>query len=38
MGVDASPSIKLCPYFIKLKKNKLNNTILEIRESEEELK
>ena len=39
MGVDAPPSIKLCPYFIdlvrELKKNKLNNTVLEIRESKE---
>ena len=41
MGVDAPPSIKLCPYFIELKKNKQNSTVLEIRESqesEEELK
>ena len=29
MGVDAPPSIKLCPYFIELKKNKLNSTVLE---------
>ena len=40
MGVDVPPSIKLCPY-LELKKNKLNNTVLKIRvsqESEEELK
>ena len=37
MGVDAPPLRKLCPYFIELhvKKNKLNNTVLEIRESQE---
>ena len=41
MSVDAPPSMKLCPYFIEVKKNKSNSTVLEIRESqesEEELK